>query len=227
MKIDIRVAQLLCSRMCHDLIGPVGAINAGIELEQEAGGRAAAGEALSLVARSALQATNRLKFFRIAFGLRSGMEGDMEISEIRDLATGLLVGGKVNLDWPDEGDWVGNRAVTLSSAQMVLNLVLLGVDCLPRGGSISVRFADLAGKAEPNAVGAALTASGTGARIRDEMRKAMQPTVQIESLSARTIHGHWAALLAAALGTAIEITDGTPDEVRLAILLPYGTGLAP
>jgi len=225
MQIDVRVAQLLCSRMCHDLIGPVGAINAGMELEQEADGENT--DALSLVARSARQATNRLSFFRIAFGLKTGIEGVMEMTEIRDLTNGLLVGGKVNLEWPDKGDWGENRTVSLAAAQLVLNLVLLGLDCLPRGGSISVRFADLAGKKGSDAIGAALTASGTGARVRNEVRTVMQPTVPMEVLSARTIHGHWAALLAAALGTAIEVTDGTPDEVRLAVLLSSGSGLDP
>ncbi len=220
MQVDIRVAQLLCSRMCHDLIGPIGAVNAGLELQQEAGGADAVDEALSLVVRSANQATNRLAFFRIAFGLRSGIQGIMTIADVRALAQGLLAERKVVLDWPDQADWGSERTVTLIAAQLVLNLVLLGMDSLPRGGTLGVRFADIAG--DSGAVGVALTASGRGARVKEEVRAVMDPSAAAEDLSARNIHGHWAALLAAVLGTAIEVTSGAGDEVRLAALLPAG-----
>ena len=223
MQVDIRVAQLLCSRMCHDLIGPIGAVNAGLELQQEAGGADAVDEALSLVVRSANQATNRLAFFRIAFGLRSGIQGIMTIDQVRTLAQGLLAERKVVLDWPDQADWGSKKTVTLIAAQLVLNLVLLGMDSLPRGGTLGVRFANIAGGAgDSGAVGVALTASGRGARVKEEVRAVMDPSVAAEDLSARNIHGHWAALLAAVLGTAIEVTSGAGDEVRLAALLPAG-----
>lgn len=222
MQIDIRVAQLLCSRMCHDLIGPIGAVNAGLELGQEAGDEDAIDEALSLVVRSAAHATKRLAFFRIAFGLRSGIQGIMTIAEVRALAQGLLAERKVVLDWPDQADWGSERTLSLIAAQLVLNLVLLGMDSLPRGGTLGIRFADMAG--DSGAVGVALTASGRGARVKEEVRAVMDPSAGVEDLSARNIHGHWAALLAAVLGSAIEVTSGADDEVRMAVLLPAGTG---
>ena len=69
MSNDLRLAQLLCSRLCHDLVGPAGAVNAGLELAEEG---EMDGDALELVTSSAAEVTRRLAFFRIAFGAAGG-----------------------------------------------------------------------------------------------------------------------------------------------------------
>ena len=84
MKIDVVVSQLLCSRLCHDLVGPSGGINAGIELMAEDGSD---GSALHLIGKSAEQMSRCLAFFRIAFGFASG-EGATDVDEVRALANG-------------------------------------------------------------------------------------------------------------------------------------------
>ncbi|MBE0532481.1 MAG: hypothetical protein IH626_16775, partial [Rhodospirillales bacterium] len=83
MLIDLRVAQLLCSRVCHDLIGPVGAVASGIELMGEDGSMAE--DAMALIVKSSAQASRRLAFFRTAFGL-GGATGPRAVAEARDLA---------------------------------------------------------------------------------------------------------------------------------------------
>ena len=210
MQIDLKVAQLLCSRLCHDLIGPAGAVNAGLELLDEdvaADGAAA----LALVARSARQMTDRLTFFRVAFGF-GGAGPVASMAEARKLAGLYLADSNVTLDWPTDE---GARAFALAAAKLLLNLVLLGSESLPRGGTLGVRFADL-----DEGTGTAVVALGSGARFKAEVREAMAPGASEADLSARTVHGYFAARLAASLGAVIEVSDGTENEVQLATVLP-------
>ncbi len=211
MLVDLKVAQFLCSRLCHDLAGPVGAVNAGLELLDEAADDAEG--ASTLVAESARQMTRRLAFFRMAFGLGAGVGGVIALDEARDLATGLLADGRVTLDWAQ--DTGRHRALPAAAVKLILNLVLLGVESLPRGGTLRVQFAGLA-----EGMGVAVTAVGEGARFRDDLRAAMASDVPVDHLSAKTVHGHFAARLAEDSGVAIEVSESAPGEVRLAVLLP-------
>ena len=104
MAIDLRVAKLLCSRLCHDLISPASAVNAGLELMEE---QPDSDDAMDLIIRSAKQVTRRLAFYRSAFGAG----GVTTLPEARKLAAGLLADGNVVLDWPgDEGGPVSPSA---------------------------------------------------------------------------------------------------------------------
>lgn len=214
MLIDLRMAQLLCSRVCHDLIGPAGAVNSGIELLGEGGEMA--GDALALVAQSGRQVADRLAFFRVAFG-QGGGSGPRAVAEARGVALKALEGGRLAFDWPAEATACAEGALAPGAVKLLLNLVLLAADCLPRGGQVAVRAAPMEG-----GVGVALTATGQGARLRDGMAAALAADDGAEA-SAHTVIGGFARSLAGALGTAIEINEAA-DEVRLAALLPGDGG---
>lgn len=214
MLVDLKTAQLLCSRLCHDLVGPVGAINAGLELLAEASGpfgADGADGALALVNRSSSEVTHRLAFFRSAFGLGGGAAAGASLAEARKLAADFLGGGNVMLDWPDEAE----ANLGPEAAKLLLNLVLLGSECLPRGGTLAVHAAEL-----PEGLGVALIAGGPGARFRADLREVLAPAVAAETLTARNVHVHYAACLAETLGAGIEVLEDAPGEVRLAVLLP-------
>jgi histidine phosphotransferase ChpT len=199
MHVDLKVAQLLCSRLCHDLVGPAGAVNAGLELLQEDG---TAVDALDLAARSGLQTTGRLTFYRMAFGFGGGET--VRLGEVRDLAAALVADGAVALDWPVDAAAEGS-AIAKGAARLLLNLLLLGVDCLPRGGTLGVRIADL-----DEGLGIAMTAAGEGARLRPELGAAM----------ARTVQGYYTGCLAADIGAAVEIGEDSAHQVRVATVVP-------
>ena len=204
MAIDLKVAKLLCSRLCHDLISPASAVNAGLELMEEQPGN---DDAQDLIARSAEQVTRRLAFYRSAFGAG----GVTTLTEARNLAAGLLADGNVVLDWPDgEGG-----PVSTTGAAMLLNLILMAVDTLPRGGAVSVRLAVL-----DEGIGAALTTSGDGARLGDDMRLAIGPDIDEEELSVGNVPAYLVRRLADDAGVSVEIADVDGGEVRLAALLP-------
>lgn len=213
MTIDLRIAQLMSSRLCHDLVGAVGAVNAGLEMAGD--GSQDPAQALELVGVSAREVERRLAFFRVAFGLGSGAKPGGHAAEARTLASNLLEGGRVELDWPaaELPD-----SLTPTAAKLLLNMILVAQESLPRGGSLAVRFA-----AMPEGLGMALTSRGEGAALRAETRDALDLTAPSDALSARGIHGRIAAVLAESLGGALE-ADEFPDaaEVRLAALIPPG-----
>jgi len=213
MQVDLEVAQLLCSRLCHDIVSPIGAVNAGLELLEEAADDD--GRALGLITTSAAEAARRLAFYRVAFGLGVGAQGAAPMQEARALATGLLLGGKAALDWPADSGSTPEGAVAPDAVKVVLNLVLIASESLPRGGTIGVKV-----KALDDGLGIAVIAAGAGARLRDDLRQALAGRATGDGLSARNVHGHYAQCLARGLGAEIEVGVGANGEVQLAALFP-------
>ena len=213
--IDLRVAQLLCSRLCHDLAGSSGAIHNGIELMSEQGGADAT--ALSLIAASSANLKNRIAFYRVAFGLSGGANRMMTLSEARDLASGVIAGPRVQLDWRTEAlDGTGERlSFPLDEIRLALGLVLIGADALPTGGTLRVRWIATAAGTELSVV-----AKGVRAALPETLVAAMNPEVSVESLTSRTVHACFTATLARRLGTAVEIDGANADEVTLKASLP-------
>src|SRR5258708_19826022 len=94
---DLQFAELMAARLCHDLVGPIGAVANGVELLTDGGSGDA--EVTGLIAVSARQATRRLQWFRVAFGSASGLPTSAMFGETRRLAQGLFEGGRGTLDW--------------------------------------------------------------------------------------------------------------------------------
>ncbi len=125
-------ASLLCSRLCHDLLSPVGALNNGVELladEQDPEMRA---RCLDLLAESARASANKLKFFRLAFGAAGGFGEVVDVREARTAIEGLL-GGRIELGW-----MVSEPALPKTAIKVLLNLSLIAADALVRGGRLDV-----------------------------------------------------------------------------------------
>jgi histidine phosphotransferase ChpT len=214
MQIDSKAAQLLCSRICHDIIGPVGAVNTGLELLAEGG--PADDEALALMSDSAQQVARRLAYFRVAFGSGGG-SGPSAVSNARDLALALVSGGKISIDWDAADAHALDGQIAADSVKLLLVMIFLAVESLPRGGSVFIHTADLA-----DGIGIAVTAAGTGARLREGMAAALIGSADVDELTAHSIIAHFAGCLAERMGITVECADGD-DEVRLAALLPPAT----
>ncbi len=206
MNVDLKVAQLLCSRLCHDLISPAGAINAGLELVAENPGGDTA-EAMTLASESARQLTAKLSFFRVAFGSAAQ---SMTLDQLIDLGRGFVGQGSVRIDAPDA---MGASTVPAAGVRLVLALIMLGAGALPRGGVLDIQVATL-----PEGLGIALKASGKGAALKDDVRTAIA-LPDAETLTARNVHGYLAAALAAERDTGIEIAEDA-DVVQIAVLVP-------
>ena len=127
-------ASLLCSRLCHDLLSPVGALNNGVELladEQDPEMRA---RCLDLLGESARASANKLKFFRLAFGAAGGFGEEVDTREARSAIEGLFgLDGRIQIGW-----MVDEPTMSKSALKILLNLVLIAGDALVRGGRLDV-----------------------------------------------------------------------------------------
>src|SRR5580704_2033903 len=122
MQVDMRVLELLSSKICHDLVSPVSAINNGVELIEDIGG-SVVDEAMKLIGDSAQHASRRLRLFRMAYG-RAGSDESLGIKDVKLVAEQYMAGGKVMLKWPDDQP-SGSLAAQKGFMKVILNLVIL------------------------------------------------------------------------------------------------------
>ena len=206
LALDIRVVQLLCSRICHDLAGPVGAVSNGLELVREMAGTPDT-EAMDLVGLSAGQMFQRLRFFRVAFGLALG--AIRTTTEARDLVTPAVIGERCTFVWPgsepDAALPVGDQGLKL-----MLNMSLLSGETLPRGGEVSATLA-----AEGDRTAISLASSGQGARVEDDVRRALSLQSTAEEVTPKSAPALLAGVLAQSLGGEVAIDESLDDRIVL------------
>ncbi|SDF55874.1 histidine phosphotransferase ChpT [Limimonas halophila] len=213
--IDLRVAELLASRLCHDLVGPVGAVNNGMELLADDPDGDDMADAVSLAQTSARRAADVLQFYRAAYG-RAGDEMDGQPGRVADVGEPFATLHKCRAEWDLQGL---RRAPVAGSAKLVLNMLALGVELLPRGGRVTAA-------AEPGeTLVVRVTARGQGAALRGEARAALDTDADPASLSPRAVHAHFTAVLAHRAGGRLTVDEGV-DEIGLAAALP-AAGVTP
>ena len=207
----VDLASLLCSRLCHDLMSPVGALNNGIELLADEHDPDMREKCLELLAESARASANKLKFFRLAFGAGGGFGEDIETGEAHAALEGIFgPERRIELGWIVSGDKLPKGAVKL-----LLNVALLAGDALVRGGRLDVG-------AEGNDDALELVIRGEGPRIlldpalRETLAKgSMGGTVEPRAAGAWLAH----SLIAEAGGT-IRLSDPSSEALLIGITLP-------
>jgi len=222
MQVNLKVVQLLSSRLCHDLVGPAGAVQNGIELFEEMGSDVGEG-ALRIVASSSEQLLARLAFFRLSFG-QGGLSGRKPaIDEARDLAQAFLEGGRISLDWPPDIGAKTLKAVTDPVIKLLLNMILVAIDGLPRGGVLKVSFMSVGNFQEEPEIVMTVKASGVGAFLNENMQLALSSeclTQGEKGLNAHNIHGFFCQRLAEEQLSKIELSLAQ-DEVKISVLVPH------
>jgi histidine phosphotransferase ChpT len=210
--LDPRVVELLCARLCHDLISPVSAISNGVELITEMGESVGA-EAMSLIGGSAGEASRKLQYFRMAFGSARGSSGGS--ATLADARAGFLelpVGERISLAWGQTPELM--RDVPREATKMVLNLALTGIDCLAGSGRLEVVAQDV-----PQAVRLDLVAAGDRAKLPDEIATALSDRVNVGDLSPKTVTAYYGSYLARRAATSLA-TDVRPGMVKISCLIP-------
>ncbi len=162
--IDLDFAALLVSRVCHDLVSPVGAVVNGLEVLEEERDAAMRADALKLVTSSAALAAARLQFARIAYGAAGSAGAQLDLNEVGRTVCGLLKGSKIDISWEAAAvnwpkDW----------AKLLMNSALLAADCLPRGGCVRVSTST-----DPSPPSFTVRATGQGARVHAEVDQALR-----------------------------------------------------
>ncbi|WEO63651.1 histidine phosphotransferase ChpT [Rhizobium rhizogenes] len=193
------LAALLCSRVCHDVISPVGAINNGLELLDEGGADA---DAMDLIRTSALNASVRLKFARLAFGASGSVGASIDTGEAERAAKDFAAAEK-----KAEVSWTGPRAIIPKNrVKLLLNLFLVAYGSIPRGGNIDVVLEnpDLDAKFT-------ITTKGRLMRVPPKFAEICSGTLE-EAVDAHSIQPYYTVLLADESGMELSYKP-TPEEL--------------
>ena len=189
------LAALLCSRVCHDLVSPVGAIVNGIEVLEEEKDEATKEFALDLIKKSAATASAKLQFCRIAFGAAGSAGAQIDLGDAEKIARGFLEDDKTKIAWN-----VPRALLAKNLVKLLLNMLVIAGQAIPRGGTITV---DPIGEGE--SMGFRLTASGLNARIPQTVPALLEGTSENGSLDAHAIQPFYTGLLGRACGLKVEL----------------------
>lgn len=193
-------ASLLCSRLCHDLLSPVGALNNGLELLADEADPDMRARCMELLNDSARASANKLKFFRLAFGAAGGFGESVDTREAKAAIEGLFgEGGKVAIGWlVDEG------ALPKAAVKVLLNLALIAADALVRGGQL-----DIGAEAADGKVEIVVRAEGPRLVLDQELRGTLMGELDETTVTPRAAAAYLAHALVADGGGSIQISP--PD----------------
>jgi histidine phosphotransferase ChpT len=200
---DLDLAALLSSRVCHDVISPVGAITNGLELLEMDEDEAMREEAMKLVRKSARQASAKLQFCRIAFGAAGSAGAHLDLGDAGDKAKAFMEEEKAKLDWRAPRE---NRPK--QQVKMLLNMLLIATAGIPKGGTVTVMV-----------VGDefAVRAAGPDARVPDKIAAVLAGTLDLTELDARLVQPYYTRRLAESAGFTLTMAMDGPDALVRAV----------
>jgi len=185
------LAALLCSRVCHDVISPVGAIGNGIEVLEDEGAADMREMALELIVKSARQASHRLQFTRLAFGAAGSAGAQLDTGDAEQVVRGMIEDDRIRVEWR-----LPRELLPKNRVKLLLNLVLLAASTIPRGGVIKVEGAG-------GLSGFTLASTGTQSRIPEAVEALIAGTIPAGGLDAHSVQPFYAGLLARDSGIAV------------------------
>lgn len=176
-----RLAEMLTTRLCHDLTGPIGAVSNGAEfLEEESEMQ---GEAIKLIVSSAQEAVHRLQFYRRAYG-RVASSGEADLEQLRQLISELLQSAPITLEWGSESMDVGKVSLGQKMGRVLLNLIIIASGSLLRGGSLIV---DLGCGESEGGESVIIRATGAAIKLDDEIVDVLKSGVDDEDLTPKNV----------------------------------------
>lgn len=195
------LSALLSSRICHDIISPVGAINNGLELLDEEGAEEAA---MDLVRSSAVTAAARLQFLRIAFGAAGSAGVEIDTGDAETVAKAWMAGEKPEFTWQCERAYLPKNQVKL-----LLNMLVIANASIPRGGDVLCQLENTADKRPTITV----TATGRMQRVPQKLQDMLDGRVGEEPIDAHTVQFYYTLLLADLAGMDFHATGGDDPVV--------------
>jgi len=184
------LAALLCSRVCHDLISPVGAIVNGLEVLAEEKDEETKTFAMDLIKKSANTASAKLQFCRIAFGAAGSAGAQIDTGDAEKISRGFLEDEKTKIAWNLPRAYLAKNRVKL-----LLNMLLIASQAIPRGGQLTI---DPIGSGETMSF--KVTAAGTNAKVQPTVAPLVAGETPAEGLDAHRIQPFYTGLLAKACG---------------------------
>ncbi|WP_181703206.1 histidine phosphotransferase ChpT [Chthonobacter albigriseus] len=188
-------AALLCSRVCHDIISPVGAITNGLEILDEEDNEEMKAIAFDLIRKSAKTASAKLQFARLAFGAAGSAGAEVDLGDAETVAKRYMEGEKADLVWEAQ-----RRLLPKNQVKLMLNLLLVSLHAIPRGGKVVVRTeGDLP---VPTQI---IEATGPAARIPPRVADLIEGRIT-DGLDAHAIQPYYAGALARDAGLLVTIS---------------------
>lgn len=204
------LAALLCSRLCHDMLSPVGALSNGVELLADENDPEMRRRCLELLEQSAQISADKLKFFRLAYGAAGGFGEDVSSEEPRELIAALVrANERLELQWA-----VAEPRLPKTAVKILLNLGAIAIDALVRGGTLAVGAERRDGATE-----IAVRAAGPRVAFDPAIGKALDGTLAETELSGRTAPAHMIRLLAEEHGGGLQYAV-TADALIMGAVLP-------
>jgi histidine phosphotransferase ChpT len=193
------LAALLCSRVCHDLISPSGAIVNGLEVLEESTDEETKSFALDLIKKSARTASARLQFCRIAFGAAGSATAQVDLGDAENVARGFIEDDKIKLSWN-----LSSALLPKNRVKLLLNMILVAAQSIPRGGIVAVE-----GDGPPETMTFKISARGLNARIPHAVPALLAGFPERGVVDAHAIQPFYTGLLGRAGGLAVSIeADG-------------------
>jgi histidine phosphotransferase ChpT len=203
---SLDLAALLCSRICHDLISPTGAIVNGLEVLDESNDPETKTFAMDLIRKSARTASARLQFCRIAFGAAGSAGAQIDTGDAESMARGFIEDDKVKLTWN-----LQRALLPKNRVKLLLNMVVIAGGTIPRGGTLTV---DPVGSGDT--MGFRITASGINARVPAAVPLLLEGQPESGTVDAHAIQPFYTGLLAKACGLSVALSAEAPDTVTIA-----------
>lgn len=177
MNNSLDLASMLCSRLCHDMLSPVGALTNGLELFAEEKDPAMRAKIVELLEQSAKTSADKLKFFRLAFGAAGGFGEMVAIDEAKAVIEALIGNnGRIEARWALSGS-----ALPKPALKMLLNLAMIGIEALVRGGTL-----DLGAELHDGETEIVIRAAGPRIAFDPLVGKALDGRLGLSDLSSRT-----------------------------------------
>jgi histidine phosphotransferase ChpT len=204
-------ASLLCSRLCHDLLSPVGALNNGIELLADEHDPDMRARCMDLLGESARASANKLKFFRLAFGAAGGFADEVDTREARVAIEGLFGGdGRIQLGW-----MVDEPTMSKSALKVLLNIVLIAGDALVRGGRL-----DVGAEKHDHGLDIVVRAEGTRIVLDPELKNVLSGESSEDSIAPRAAAAWLVHCLVQEGGGQVQVLDGDEGMLLIGAALP-------
>ena len=189
------LAALLCSRVCHDVISPVGAIVNGLEMMEDEKDADMRSFALDLIKKSAETASAKLQFCRLAFGGAASVGASIDTGDAEKVARGLIEDEKVKLTWNAQ-----RVLMARSKVKLVLNLCLIAASAVPRGGTVVVTMTG-----EGDDIAMQVESRGAITRLNGHVRSLLEGKPENDALDAHGIQPYYTGLVARSVGMALDL----------------------
>jgi len=202
------LSAFIASRICHDLVSPVSSVTSALDLLDDPTDTEMREQAQMLLKKGAQDASYRLQFLRYAFGSMGLSPGAADIHEAKSVTERFVETHKPSVEWDIETDHL-----SYSHARLMMNLVLIAVDCLPRGGVIAVKIRN-----EGAGMSLVINAKGTRARLRDDTAQGLAGNAPEDGWSGRSVQPAFAKMIAEGLGAEVMAKAIGEEEIVITAL---------